>query len=142
MTCDYKEISYKYKRNNNCANNIVSSVLFLTQTSVTVQSKKWPLMGKKQSLFGHNAETAVTASVLWVSLCGPSRRSEELSVLWSTDSSAGSSGKAKYVGMALNMTKPTVMTTKEMMYRAENWGRDAGQNIIHMFKEIFFWNLF
>lgn len=28
------------------------------------------------------------------------------------------------VGTALNMTKPTVMTTKDRMYRVENWGRE------------------
>lgn len=50
------------------------------------------------------------------------RWSEELSA----DPSLGSSsleldpGKAEYVGTALNMTKPKVMTTNEMMYRVEN----------------------
>lgn len=63
-------------------------------------------------------------SVLGVS--AGSRWSDELSAVRSANISAGSSslepesGKAEYVGTALNMTKPKVMTTNEMMYRVEN----------------------
>lgn len=66
-----------------------------------------------------------------VSLSADSRWSEELSAVRSPDASAGSSspesGKAEYVGTALNMTKPNVMTTNEMMYSVENWGGDTRQ---------------
>lgn len=37
-------------------------------------------------------------------------------------SAGSSSGRAEYVGTALNMIKPTVMMTNEMMYRTENCG--------------------
>lgn len=67
--------------------------------------------------FSHSETTAVSLSAV-------SRWSEELSAVRSPDASAGSSspesGKAEYVGTALNMTKPNVMTTNEMMYRVEN----------------------
>lgn len=58
-----------------------------------------------------------------MSVFAASRWCEELSAVSPANTSAGSSsGKAEYVGTALNMIKPTVMTTNERMYRTENCG--------------------
>lgn len=72
-----------------------------------------------QSLSAGGSERWAVASSLCVSAARGSARSA---------SRESVSGMGVYVGTTLNMAKPRLMTTKETMYRPENWVPDRKGN--------------
>lgn len=114
-------------------NDILSSLFF--DPEIQSATHRWSLRLRLKlafdhsSLLSHSAATAVSVSVLWASASADSSRFAEHWASGSSDASAGSSGKAEYIGMELNMTKPTVMTINEMMYRTENWNTGSRRRV-------------